>query len=95
MSTNPRDKQFKNSAKQLWDELETAMRQDFNGHIPEGKTWRKKCIPAWQKIIARHDYELAKHTIEHLDPKDLDVLGLEETVQRIPDLTAWTEEQAP
>jgi hypothetical protein len=44
------------------------------------------------EAIVRHAYDLVKHTVEHIDPKDLDVLGIEETVHRIPDLTEWTEE---
>lgn len=87
---DPREEQFKGFAKLLWKDLEQAIRQDFNGHIPEGKTWRNKCIPAWQKIIARRLYDFLKHAFYELDiwrSGSLDV-----AVQSIPDLNKWPDE---
>lgn len=40
-----------------------------------------------KQIIASLAYALVKHTIEHIDPIDLDRLSPDEHVARIPDLT--------
>jgi hypothetical protein len=82
---DPRDTQFAGFAKLLWDELEAAIRRDFNGGIPEGKTWRGKCIPAWQKIITRRFYDFAGHVMGI--PQSAS--ALEELVSFVPDLTEW------
>ena len=58
-----------------------------------GELARATSFDQMQLLIARHAYTLVRHAVEHIDPKHLDVLGLEETVQRIPDLTSWNGEQ--
>lgn len=79
-----RDTQFAGFAKTLWDELEQAIRQDFRGCIPEGKTRRAIYIPLWQKLIARRAYDLACHIVENVSAYN---------VSSIPDMTELPKEQ--
>jgi hypothetical protein len=88
--------QFSGHAKtvyeKLYDQFSNLMIQEsdgsYQGRDKEAEQTRQGII----ETIAECDYDLVKHTVEHIDPKDLDVLGIEETVQRIPDLTTWSKE---
>jgi hypothetical protein len=84
---NARDTQFHGFACMVWEEIMQLILAD-NRHIDRGT------MPdPYRNLIARHAYDLVGHTVEHIDPKDLDVLGLEETVERIPDMTELPKEQ--
>ena len=83
MSDNSnRDTQFQGFAKLLLQEmLETDLGYTRTVHWREGM----------EKIIVRWAYNLVYHA--QADPKDLDVLGFEEAIQRIPDMTELPKEQ--
>lgn len=83
-----RNTQFQGFAKLLVEEL-TSLELDYMGVVLDesGGNFNRYYRTEWEKIIARHAYDLAKHIIEHTEHKDLDVLSPDEHVQRIPDIT--------
>jgi len=83
MSDNTRDTQFQGFAKLLLDEMDNVDGIYIDTYLEH---WRE----AWQDIIARRAYDLVKHA--QADPKDLDVLGFEEAIGRIPDMTELPKE---
>ena len=87
MSTDPRSTQFRQFAALMAkraSELPDVYIEisDFgNGH------------EQWERFLAECAYDLVSHTMLHVNPYHLDALSFEECVSRIPDMTAWPEQE--
>jgi hypothetical protein len=79
-----RETQFQGFAKLLTDELIKYLTSRAGLTLDEIEQ-------EWHEVIARRAYDLVCHA--QADPKDLDVLGLEEAIQRIPDMTELPKER--
>jgi hypothetical protein len=80
-----RDTHFARFAMMLMDEILNVKGMYTNPN------WRIDC----QEVIARRAYDLVKHTIEQTEHINLDRLGPDEHVERIPDMTELPKEQEP
>ena len=97
MSYNARDAQFAGFAKLLFDELYDQFNnlrcQEDDGTYEERDKEAEQTRKNIQGNIASRAYNLAFHAALHINERDCDVLGFEEAVRRIPDMTEWPEEQ--
>lgn len=81
---NERSTKFAGFAKLLQDDLAHSGYDEIG--YRSGETTKR--------IIAERAYDLVRHAISSIGPYHLDVLTTEETIEDIPDLTAWTEPPA-
>ena len=99
MSKNERDTHFKEFAKLLWEDVETAI-LDHYGFIPEGERLRRDFLPLMHTLIASRAYDLAVHIINNLSYHDFEPYTYEvakaevaedddDILSHIPDLNEW------
>lgn len=94
-----RDKQFQGFAKALWDEI-GGMQDSFCEECGTGLHSLAKDMDraeildrSIQQLIARRVYDLVRHAALHIDDHACDVLGFEEAMRLIPDMTELPKEQ--
>ena len=89
MSTLDRDEHFRGFAKQQFDDVEGM----FIKWAVATKSEREQIANDIQLFMARRAYDLALHTLLHVEHINLDSLSYEEHVTRIPDMTELPEER--
>lgn len=87
---NSRDTQFAGFAKMLLNDI---MRSNAVDIVDVQRFWRDEDIAEVEQIIARRAYDLAHHIIEHVEISAIDMLSIDECVERIPDMDEWPEER--
>jgi hypothetical protein len=90
--SNNRETRFQGFAKALWDEI-GKMQDSFCEESGTGLSSLAQDMDKAQefdrdiqKLIARRAYDLVEHTSLCIDEKDMDMLGFDEAVDRIPDM---------
>ncbi len=89
MSTIDRDTHFQGFAKQQFEDVEGM----FMKWVVATRWEREESAHDIQLYLARRAYDLALHTLLHVEHINLDSLSYEEHVTRIPDMTELPEEQ--
>jgi hypothetical protein len=77
-----RDTQFQGFAKLLFEELQAIEIEGLKNSWNNLDVYRRQ-----REAIARRAYDLARHAALHIDEQACDVLGFEDAMQRIPDMT--------
>jgi hypothetical protein len=87
-----RDTQFIGFAKLLLKELldDVLAEYGFIGGDRNAYADLNYDLAICEEIIAHRAYDLVEHAVTHADPKDLDVLGFDEAIGRIPDMVEWS-----
>ncbi len=89
MSTIDRDTHFQGFAKQQFEDVEGM----FMKWVVATRWEREESAHDIQLYLARRAYDLALHTLLHVEHINLDSLSYEEHVTRIPDMTELPEER--
>ena len=89
MSTIDRDTHFQGFAKQQFEDVEGM----FMKWVVATRWEREEPAHDIQLYLARRAYDLALHTLLHVEHINLDSLSYEEHVTRIPDMTELPEER--
>ena len=92
MSTPERDEHFQGFAKQQFDDVAGMFNRLFLARQDCDQAREMEATNDIQLYLARRAYDLALHTLLHVEHINLDSLSYEEHVTRIPDLTELSKE---
>ena len=94
MSTEQRDTHFRGFANLLFDDVEGMFMDLACAKFVVGyEAEQAQIVNDIQLFLARRAYDLVLHTLLHVEHINLDQLGYEEHVTRIPDMTELPKEQ--